>query len=301
MPSPDLLRIFTRVAELQSFTRAAESLGITNARASTAVRDLEAELGVRLLHRTTRRVSLTNDGQTAFERCRNLLADMEELTALFRSEATLTGRLRVDMPSGIARNQVLPNLPAFLDAHPGLEIELSSTDRFVDVVREGFDCVLRIGTVADSSLVARPLGRFPVVNAASPGYLARRGTPTGPEDLPRHRLVQYVGSFGQRDPGFEYLDGGVLRTIPMPGAITVNNAEAYQHACLAGLGIVQAPRIGIVHRFEEGSLVPILPALAPPSMPVTLLYPHRRHLPRRVAVFMDWIASLVRPHLEPAP
>src|SRR5690606_21067262 len=131
MLSPDRLQIFTRVAELQSFTRAAESLGITNARASTAVRDLEAELGVRLLHRTTRRVSLTKHGQTAFDRCRNLLADMQELTALFRSEATLPGRLRVDMPSATARNQALPNLPAFLDAQPGLEIELSSTDRFV--------------------------------------------------------------------------------------------------------------------------------------------------------------------------
>lgn len=223
---------------------------------------------------------------------------MEELATLFRGDATLTGRLRVDMPSGIARNQVLPGLPAFLDAHPGLEIELSSTDRFVDVVREGFDCVLRIGHVADSSLVARPLGRFPVVNAASPGYLARHGTPASPADLPRHQLVHYVSSFGQRDPGFEYLDGDTLRTVPMPGRITVNNAEAYQHACLAGLGIIQAPRIGIVHRFEEGSLVEVLPELAPPPMPVTLLYPHRRHLPKRVAVFMDWLAELLRPHLE---
>src|SRR5690606_4015862 len=161
----DVMRTFIRVAELSSFSRAADSLGLPKASASTAVRKLETLLGTQLLHRTTRRVHLTADGQAFYERCKDLLDDVEELQSMFqRGPQTLRGRLRVDMSSGLARHFVLPRLPGFLDQHPLLEIELSNTDRRVDVVREGFDCVLRVGAVEDSTLVARGLGALPVVN-----------------------------------------------------------------------------------------------------------------------------------------
>lgn len=297
MSQLDAMQVFVRVAELSSFTRAADSLGLPKASASTAVRKLETLLGTQLLHRTTRRVHLTVDGQAFYERCKDLLDDMDELQSMFQRAHALRGRLRVDMSSGLARHFVLPRLPEFLDQHPQLEIELSGTDRIVDVVREGFDCVLRVGTVEDSTLAARRLGALPVVTCASPAYIARYGTPQKLEDLDAHRLVHYVTTLGARPPGFEYPDGSGYRTRPMSGVITVNSAEAYVGACLAGLGLIQAPRTGVAPLLDDGSLVEVLPHLAAEPMPVTLLYPQRRNLPRRVRAFMDWVAELLAPAL----
>lgn len=293
----DAMQAFVRVAELSSFTRAADSLGLPKASASTAVRKLETSLGTQLLHRTTRRVHLTADGQAFYERCKDLLDDMDELQSMFQRAHALRGRLRVDMSSGLARHFVLPRLPEFLDQHPQLEIELSGTDRIVDVVREGFDCVLRVGPVEDSALAARRLGALPVVTCASPAYIARYGTPKKLEDLDAHRLVHYVTTLGARPAGFEYPTEGGYRTRPMRGAITVNSAEAYVGACLAGLGLIQAPRTGVAPLLDDGSLIEVLPQLAAEPMPVTLLYPQRRNLPRRVRAFMDWVAELLAPSL----
>jgi DNA-binding transcriptional LysR family regulator len=292
------MQIFVRVAELASFTRAADSLGLPKASASTAVQKLETLHGTQLLHRTTRRVHLTDDGQAFYERCKDLLSDMDELQSMFRrNPQMLRGRLRVGMSSGVARHLVLPRLPGFLDRHPQLKVELSGTDCRVEVVREGFDCVLRVGTVEDSALIARGLGALPVVNCASPGYLARYGTPHTLEDLDAHRLVHYVSTLGARPSGFEYAAGSSYRTRPMPGAPTVNTADAYIGACLAGLGLIQAPRTGVATFLEEGSLVEVLPQLCAEPMTVTLLYPQRRNLSRRVNAFMDWVAELLAPSL----
>ncbi|HZR36049.1 MAG TPA: LysR family transcriptional regulator [Nevskia sp.] len=296
----EAMQIYVRVAELASFTRAAEGLGLPKASISHAVQQLESALGTRLLHRTTRKVQMTQDGQAYYERCKDLLADMDELQSMFqRSEQSLRGRLRVDMPSGMARKHVVPRLPQFLDAHPQIELELSSTDRFVDVVREGFDCVVRVGTLRDSSLIARPLGSFRTISCASPAYLKRYGTPRAPQDLAHHRLIHYVSVLGAKSAGFEAPDGaGGYRNLPMAGALTVNNSEAYETACLAGLGIIQAPYEGLRGRIEAGELVEILPQHPPEPMPVSIVYAHRRNLPRRVRVFMDWVAETMRPYLE---
>jgi DNA-binding transcriptional LysR family regulator len=297
----DSMAAYVRVAELASFTQAAQSLGLPKASVSTAVQRLEAELGTRLLQRTTRRVQMTQDGQVFYERCKDLLADVDELQGLFRPQAEqLRGRLRVDMSMGAARSLVVPRLPAFLAAHPGLELELSCTDRRVDVVREGFDCVLRVGTLADSSLVARPLGQYRQINCASPAYLARYGTPLGLEDLAAHRLVHYVPTLGSKSPGFEYAGPPPDNRpcfLPMAGALTVNNSEAYLGACVAGLGIIQVPEPGLRLLVATGQLVEVLPAWRPPPMPITLLYAHRRQLPRRVQVFMAWLAGVVAEQL----
>lgn len=293
----DHLRSFLRVAELGSFTAAAEQLGLPKASVSLAVQRLEAEVGVQLLHRTTRRVRLTADGAQFQQRARDLLDDMEDLQGMFRRDTQLKGRLRVDMSSGLARQLVIPHLPEFLARHPGLEIELSGTDRRVDLVREGFDCVVRVGPLDDNTLVARPLGVMHIVNCASPAYLAARGMPYSLEDLSHHALVHYVGTLGQRSPGFEYHDGQAYRSVPMRGAITVNSGEAYSAAALAGLGIIQVPRLGARVALAAGTLVEVLPACVAEPMPVTLLYAQRRHLPRRVAAFMDWMAALLTPEL----
>ncbi|WNH52293.1 LysR family transcriptional regulator [Stenotrophomonas oahuensis] len=294
----DQLRSFLRVAELGSFTRAADSLGLPKASVSLAVQRLEAEVGVQLLHRTTRRVRLTADGAQYQQRARDLLDDMEDLQGMFRRETgQLTGRLRVDMSSGLARQLVVPHLPDFLGQHPGLEIELSGTDRRVDLVREGFDCVLRVGPLDDNTLVARPLGVMHIVNCASPAYIAARGMPQTLADLDTHALIHYVGTLGQRSPGFEYFDGQAYQSLSMGGPITVNSGEAYSAAALAGLGIIQVPRLGARAAMARGDLVEVLPQCVAEPMPVTLLYAQRRHLPRRVAAFMDWVAGVIQPEL----
>jgi len=233
------------------------------ASASMAVQRLEASLGTRLLHRTTRRVQLTPDGQTFYERCKDVLADLDEMQAMFQPAASgLRGRLRVDMPMRVAHDVVVPLLPAFLQAHPGIELELSSTDRRVDVVREGFDCVLRVGPLSDSS------------------------------------LVHYVGTLGQRCPGFEWVDAdGQPQAQAMGGVLTVSDSGSYTAACLAGLGIIQVPRHGSEAEIMDGRLCEVLPGFQAAPMAVHLLYPHRRQLPRRVQVFMQWLAEQLAPRL----
>lgn len=301
MKESERLRAFVRVAELGNFSSAAASLGLPKANVSVAVQALETELGVRLFHRTTRSVRLTADGHTALERARELLTNLEDWSQLFTKDGVeLRGRLRVDMPVTIARDVVIPQLPAFLQRHPRLALELSSTDRFVDVVAEGFDCVLRIGPRTDSSLIARPVGAYRVINCVGREYLALHGRPNTLSDLPNHRLVLYSAKFGSRPSGFEYVDPktGKEHAIPMPGALTVNSVASYIAAAAAGLGIVQVPELGMRERLRTGEFVEVLSDWRPAPMPITLLYPHRRHLPVRVRAFMDWLTELLQVRLN---
>lgn len=296
--SPEDLRTFLRVAQLASFTEAAQQLGLPRATVSTAVQRLESRLGTRLLQRTTRRVQLTPDGQAFTERCQDVLADLDELGTLFQAQPTqLTGRLRVDMPLGMAHAHVLPRLPEFLARHPGIQLELGSTDRRVDLVREGYDCVLRVGPVHADQLIARPLGQYDMVNVVSPAYVARHGLPHSLADLATHHVVHYQPNLGQRPDGFEHLDEatGQVHSEAVQGALTVNNSEAYMAACLAGLGIIQIPRASARAHLLAGRMVEVLPAHRAPPMPITLLYAQRRHLPKRVRAFMDWVATLFGP------
>jgi len=295
----EALRTFAKVAELASFTRAAEQLGLHKGRVSTIVSQLEAQLGARLFQRTTRTVRLTPDGDQFFERCKTLLADADELQALFQqTPSALRGRLRIDLPIGLARKVVIPRLPEFLAAHPGLEVELSTTDRRVDLIREGMDCKLRVGPLRDSGLVARRLGELRQVNCASPAYLQAHGTPHTLADLARHRLVKYTSTLGSPPLGWEYTEGNDVRFHDMPGVVTVNSAEAYEAACLAGLGIIQAPVLGMREWIAQGKLVAVMPEFEAAPMPVSLLYAHRRHLPQRVQAFMAWLGEVLGPSLE---
>lgn len=283
------MRIYTRVAELGSFTATADNLGMLKSTVSNAVQQLENALGTRLFHRTTRKVQMTQDGQAYYERCKDLLSDFEELHTLFSaSHSDLRGRLRVDLSLAIARDIVIPRLPEFLAQHPRLEIELSSTDRRVDLVREGFDCVLRVGAIGDHSLIAVPLGAYEQINCASRAYLERHGTPESLEDLATHQLIHYTQTLGTRPAGFEYVDAnGNTACIPMQGIVTVNNSDSYRAACRAGLGIIQAPRVGSY--LGDETLVEILPDFRPPPLPIAMVYANRRHLPLRVKAFIEWM------------
>lgn len=287
------LKAFVRVAEMKSFTQAAESLGLPKASVSTQIQQLENDLGTRLLHRTTRTVQLTHDGIAFYERSKDLLSDFDELSSMFQeSTSGISGRIRIDVPSRSARFQILPRLHEFLDAHPKIELELGSTDREVDLVREGYDCVLRAGSQPDSSLMARRVGTLEVITCASPGYLKKYGKPKSLADLKNHYQVNYVSAFGEHAEGFEYFDGKNYQLIPMKSRVTVNNAESYVAACLGGLGVIQTPKNTLESHLKDKTLIQVLPQFQSEPMPVYLMYPHPRNLPRRVKVFMNWLEEI---------
>ncbi|HEX4384222.1 MAG TPA: LysR family transcriptional regulator, partial [Myxococcales bacterium] len=223
----DSVRMFIKVADLASFTRAAEHLGLSKARVSAAVQQLEAEVGSKLLQRSTRVVRLTSDGEEFLASARRLADDASELAAMFQAPSTLRGRVRVDLPQSLARSLFIPRLPELLAEHPRLEVLLSTTDRRVDLIREGFDCVLRVGKLTDSGLTARKLGEMPMMNCASPGYLKKYGTPRSLEDLDEHLVIHYSQRFGADSAGFEYRDGNVYREKPMRSLLTVNSTDSY--------------------------------------------------------------------------
>ena len=294
----DDLRIFSRVAELASFSQAADQLGLTKGRVSTVVQQLEAHIGARLLQRTTRSVRLTPDGEQFHERCKELLADAEQLQAMFQPLASgLRGRVRVDMPTILARDIIIPRLPEFLEVNPLLDVGIGTTDRRVDLIQEGYDCVLRIGTFPELDLVVRPLGAMSMCNLASPAYLHAHGTPSSLADLAQHRIIHFASNLTTQGAGWDYVDKGKARVQPMQCTLVVNSADAYQAACLAGLGMIQCPVVSTRRFVDAGLLVEVLPQFTAAPMPVSLLYPHRRQIAPRVKAIMNWIAEVLEPHL----
>lgn len=293
------IRVFIRIADMASFTRAAESLGIQKGRASAVVRELEAELGTRLLHRTTRAVRLTDEGRAYCERATNMLAEFDDLQHMFHDlHRNVSGRLRVDLPANMVSEIVMPALSTFIKAHPNLKFEISGTDRRVDVVKEGFDCVLRVGAIGDDSLVARRLGELRMLNAASPAYLASYGAPSSLEDLLKnHTIIHYSATLGARPYCWEYFDGKHNQAFAVPGAIQLNNVAAYEAAGVAGLGLIQAPLADIGRHIKSGALVEILPDFPPPPLPVWFIVGHSRNIPKRVRIFMEWMEKTLAPFM----
>lgn len=291
----DLFRVFTRVVECSNFTRAADTLGMPRSSVSAAVQELENRVGTRLLNRTTRRVTTTQDGAAFYERCLRLMADMDETENLFRSSAfAAAGTLRIEMPGRIGRLIVAPALPAFLEAHPQIDIEMGATDRPVDLIEERIDCALRVGTLKESELIARPIGELALINVASPTYLARHGIPRNPGDLANHTSVGYASPSNGRPVPWEWIEGDATHTLGVKARVTANNAETYIACCLTGLGLIQIPAYDVEAHIRAGELVEVLSEYRPAPMPVTLLYPHRQHLSRRLQVFVDWLVELVR-------
>ena len=286
----DSIRVFVRVAELRSFTHAARQLGMPKARASAHVQKLEAELGAQLLQRSTRLVRVTPEGEQLQRRARGFLAEAEEIGALFQAGRKLRGRVRVALPIVLAREFVIPRIPALLAQHPHLELDISASDRVAPALRDGFDLVLRVGPTTEPALVGRRIGELPMMNLASPSYLRQYGTPRSLADLRDHLVVHYAA-----DPTavFEYLEGEAYRELAMRSVLTVDNVDAYVAACVAGLGIVQVPRHG--RGRAEDVLVEILPEFTARPLAVALLHTHGRSVPRRVRAVMTWLTDLVTP------
>jgi len=285
------MQVFVRIAERGSFTQAADDLQLPRATVSNLIQRLEARLGVRLLERTTRTVRLTPDGEAYRQRCVGLLADLEEADGLFR-QAVPKGLLRVNLQGTLARRFVVPALPAFLARHPQLDLQIGEDDRLVDLVREGVDCVLRAGQLRDSSLVARRVAQLPQVTCASASYLAQFGEPETLADLAGHRAVNYLSSATGQALPLEFLVNAELRTLNLPGPVSVTGADVYAGAAIAGLGLVQVPRYRVADELASGRLREVLADLPPPPLPVSVLYPQSRQLSVRVRAFTQWLAEL---------
>ncbi len=287
----DAMRVFSRVVERRSFTVAAEDTGLPRSTVTDAVKQLEARLGVRLLHRTTRHVSPTLDGEAYYQRCLSILADIEEAEGAFAG-AKPKGVLRVDVHGTLGRHFVLPNLPSFLETYPDIELYMSEGDRLVDLVREGIDCVLRVGTPQDSDMIARRVAMLEEVTLASPAYLARYGMPDHPDHLQGHRMVGFHSSATGSVLPLEFLVNGTIRNVVLPATISVNAAESFHAAAKLGLGIIQVPRYHAERYIHSGELVHILKDFPLTPTPVSLLYPRNRQLSPRVRVFIDWIVKV---------
>ncbi|KAF1709781.1 LysR family transcriptional regulator [Pseudoxanthomonas kalamensis DSM 18571] len=294
------LGIFSRVAEAGSFSRAADALGMATSSVSAAVQRLEQHLGVPLFQRTTRKVRLSSEGEVLYERAAQLLGDAEDVRGLFRRDRLPSGQLRVEVPARIARTLIAPALPGFLARYPDISLELGSTDRLSNLVEEGIDCVLRVGELNVSGLVARPLGRFAVGTFASPALIERHGMPTDPPTLARLPVVHFGRIAAGKHENWEYQDdSGQLLSLDLRGSVSVGNAEAYIACCEAGLGMIQVPRYDVAELLALGRLVEIvLPGLHAPSLPVSVLYPPSRRLSRALQAFVEWLDDLLAPHLE---
>jgi DNA-binding transcriptional LysR family regulator len=286
------MRLFTRIVELGSFSRAAEQLGLPRASATQIIQQLEAHLGVRLLARTTRQVTPTVDGTGYYRRCLRILADLDDAEAEFSQAAHHPqGRIRIDLPDSFCRLLLIPALPEFYARYPLVRIDISVGDRQIDLIREGVDCVLRIGELGDLPLHARRLGRLRQVTCASAAYLAEHRPPANLDELEAHWMVDYVSASTARSAPLEFEVDGRIELRSLRSRLGVNNGGAYVAACAAGFGIVQVPDYHVREPLEQGRFVEILPAFPPPGLPVHALYPADRPLSARVRVFIDWLAE----------
>ncbi|TCK38833.1 DNA-binding transcriptional LysR family regulator [Paraburkholderia sp. BL8N3] len=283
----EAMRLFARVVERRSFTLAAHDTGLPRSTVTYAIKELETRLGARLLQRTTRVVKPTLDGEAYYRRCLAILEDIEEAEGAF-SGVQPKGMLRVEVQGTIARHFLMPALPEFFARYPDVELSLSESDRWVDLVQEGVDCALRYGKLPDSDLVARPVAMLERLTCATPAYFARFGTPTDIESLAGHRAVGIRSITTGTLAPLEFMEKGDVRTVSLPGTLSVTGPESYLVGIRLGLGLAQVPRFHIEEELKQGALVAVLQGFPPPSVPVSLLYARSRQLSPRVRVFLDW-------------
>lgn len=289
----DAMLAFTRVVELGGFTKAALSLNLPKTTVSAQVQALEARLRVKLLNRTTRRVSVTTDGAAYYERAVQLLQDLDETESLI-SQATASpkGRLRVDVPGSLGRRIIVPALNDFLSRYPEIELEMGCNDRPVDLIEEGVDCVIRGGELTDLSLVARRVGSLKFLTCASPAYLAEYGEPQTPADIERHKGVHYFSSKSGKIFEFDFTKDEEKTLICARRRVLLNDGDACVAAALAGAGIVQLPTYMVQDHIASGELAIVLGTYLSEDLPIHALYPQNRHLSTKVRAFIDWIAEL---------
>jgi len=288
------MRVFARVVEAGTFTKAAVSLELPKGTVTRLVQHLEGRLKVKLLNRTTRRVTVTPDGAAYYERTTRLLNDLDDIEAsMTNAQANPSGRLRVDVGASVARLIVIPALPTFYERYPDIQLDLGVSDRPVDLISDNVDCVIRGGELTEQSLVARRIANISLVTVASPAYLERHGVPLHPADLERGHVT--VGFFSARTGRFHpeifERDG---ETIELVGTykLSVNDSNAHTEALLAGLGLSQTATFAAAPYLASGQLVRVLTEWSRPRLPVHVVYPPNRHLSAKTRAFVDWAAEL---------
>ncbi|MBB5416479.1 LysR family transcriptional regulator for bpeEF and oprC [Paraburkholderia atlantica] len=291
----EAMEIFTRVVEANSFTKVSESLDLPRAKVSRTIQALEEHVGVRLLNRSTRQVSVTEDGASFYERCVRILADVADAeSSLSNKRENPAGTIRVDTSGTLARSLLLPALDDFYEQYPAIDVRLGLADRNIDLIQDGVDCVIRMGTPEESSLVAKRIGLARIVTCASPAYLRKFGTPTTLADLGEHRAVNYVSARSGRTFPFEFEVDGEIERVAMDSTLAVNDGSVYITAGVLGHGIIQPSRFMVAELIEQGALTEILGNYTSPGTPLSILYAHRRNLSSRLRAFIDWVGELAR-------
>ena len=291
----DSLFIFVQAARYLSFSEAARHLGMSPSSVSRAVQRLEERLETRLLNRTTRSLSLTDDGERFYESSRQILSDLEEAElSLRRARSTPSGTLRINLIPSMARMHVVPALPAFLSQYPNLKLEITLSDRRIDLVEEGIDAVVRVGQSPDSNLIMQTLGMAKHVVCASPDYIKQHGEPKTPEELKHHLCIDHiVPQTGRvRDWGFQ--DDKELVSINVSGSVTIDQAETAMAAAISGMGIIQLYNFVVGDAIASGQLVPILEKYTPPAVPIAVIYAQKRYLSAKVTAFVTFMQALMQ-------
>lgn len=294
------LKVFVRIAETGGFSRAADSMNIPRPTVTKLVQDLEQHLGVRLLHRTTRQVSVTSEGSAYYERAKRLIAELEDMDLLARdARQQLRGRLRVDVGSVLANRILLPALPEFTARYPDLRLEIGVSDRPIDLVGDGVDCAIRGGDLPDTTMVARHLAELDWVTCAASRYVERHGTPAHPDELaPRgpgeagHALVGYFSSLTGRAFPLEFHRGDERVLVKADDAVAFNESTAHVNALIHGLGVGQTFRFAVAPQLADGSVRRLLADWTRPAQPVRLVYPANRHLSAKIRAFADWAVEV---------
>ena len=291
------MEVFVQVVDAGGFSRAADLMQLPKATVSTLIQQLESSLSVKLLHRTTRQVSVTADGAAYYERCLRILSDVKDAEeSLSRTRLSPSGRLRVESPTGLASEILVPALPGFFERYPDIQLELGSSDWPVDLIEEGVDCAVRGGALGDSTLIARRIGIIHFVTCAAPSYLARYGAPQHPRELERHRCVNYFSAKTGKIYDWDFTKDGERIQVPMPGVIALNDSNAYVQAGLAGLGVIQMTDYLLLEHVREGRMVQLLSDWTTDPLPIHIVYPQNRHLSAKVRVFVEWVAELFDNH-----
>ncbi|CAN7706055.1 LysR family transcriptional regulator [Caballeronia sp. LjRoot31] len=286
------MHVFTRVVDSNSFSGAADGLDMTRSSVTTIVQNLEAYLKVRLLNRTTRRISLTPDGAAYYDRCSRILADVEDSENSFSSIGAPRGKLKVELPGSLGRLMVVPAISEFHARYPDIDLMLGVGDKAVDLVQDGVDCAIRMGPLQDSTLVARRVGVSEFVTVASPSYLAQHGVPLALNDLKDHCAVNYFSSRNGRIVEMDFVVGGKPVEIRMRSKLAANDGDAYLQCGLQGHGLIQVPHFLALPHLASGALIEVLPKWRRQPFPVSAVYPANRHLSPQVRVFVEWIAEL---------
>jgi DNA-binding transcriptional LysR family regulator len=294
MDQLNAMRAFVRVVEVGTFTRAAELLDLPKPTVTKLIQQLEGHLHAQLLNRTTRRVTVTMDGAAYYERALRVLGEIDELDqSMASSQARPSGRLRIDVSASFATDIILPALPGFHARYPEIQIDMGLSDRPADLIGENLDLAIRAGAIDDQSLIARRIGEMMLITCATPGYLAKHGTPRHPRDLEDgHLAIGYRRAGTSRIMPFTF--ASAKETIEIQGdyVVSLNDGTGYVAAGLAGLGVMQVPTFMAMAHIASGRLVPVLTDWCTQPKPLHIIYPPNRHLSNKVRVFVDWLAEL---------